>query len=523
RFLAMALLALFALTLLLPGVAQWLSRPLVALGARINAASDAGTGAGHPLLPSLALGVATGLLWAPCAGPLLGLILTGAALQGPNAGSSLLLLAYAAGAATSLALGLLAGGRVHAALRRSLVAGEWARRGMGVAVLAGVALIATGLDTGLLTRLSFGSTARIEQALIDAFRAPAGGGGGMDAAAATLPASSAPAALAAAGPLTVRSERLLPPLSGAVEWINSPALQAGDLRGKVVLVDFWTYSCINCLRTLPYIRAWADKYRDAGLVVVGVHSPEFAFEKDPAHVRRAVKDLQLTYPVAVDSQHSIWRAFRNQYWPALYFVDAQGRVRHHVFGEGGYEASEKMIQQLLAETGKASGNGALVSVTGEGTQAAPGDAAQSGETYIGFARAENFASPGGIDAGKVRSYAPPASLRLNHWSLAGDWKIEAERGIAARPATRLAYRFKARDLHLVLGREAGGAPVRFRILVDGKPPLSGHGTDVDAQGNGAIDAHRLYQLVRLTSSADDHLFEIEFLDAGAHVYAFTFG
>lgn len=531
RLAALALLVVFGLAMLFPGLAERWSRPLVALGARIATSADGGAFGHRAFVSSLVLGAATGLLWAPCAGPVLGLILTGAAIQGANVGTSLLLLAYAGGAATSLALSLLVGGRVYALLRRSLGVSQWARRGMGAAVLVGVALIATGLDTGLLSQLSLSSTSRIEQKLIDTLK-PQGmsqhGEYGLGAeprapetaslVAAKFDAVSEPAAKGESG-----SEGAFPSLAGAVGWINSPALQSQDLRGKVVLVDFWTYSCINCLRTLPYVRAWADKYKDAGLVVVGVHSPEFAFEKNQDHVRKAVKDLNITYPVAIDSNHAIWRAFQNQAWPALYFVDAQGRVRHHVFGEGQYQESEKVIQQLLAENGKAAAAGGLVSVEGEGVQAAPGNDVLSRETYVGHERAVNFAPAGGIQPDRLHRYQPAATLKLDQWTLGGEWTIAPERAVVARAGARLAYRFSARDLHLVLGREAGGGPVRFRILIDGKPPLNGHGTDVDAEGAGLVDAHRLYQLVRLPSSAGEHLFEIEFLDPGAHAYAFTFG
>ena len=523
RIAALGLLAVFALTLIFPELADRLARPLVALGARIAASNDRSDGGAlkEGFVSSLVLGVATGLLWAPCAGPVLGLILTGAAIQGANAGTSLLLLAYAGGAATSLALSLLVGGRVYALLRRSLGVSQWARRGMGAAVLAGVALIATGLDTGLLSQLSLGSTSRIEQTLINVFQTQAPRDGPMTVADA-IPLAAAKAETAPAP--AAWQDSTFAPLAGATGWINTPPLASADLRGKVVLVDFWTYSCINCLRTLPYIRAWADKYREAGLVVLGVHSPEFAFEKNENNVRRAVKDLGISYPVAIDSGHAIWRGFENQAWPALYFVDAQGKVRHQVFGEGQYEASERLIQKLLAErNGKGRGDGGLVEVRGEGVQAAPGDRVLSGETYVGHERAVNFVPAGGLVPDHAQRYEPAVSVALNHWTLGGHWTVEAERAAAMQAGARLAYRFRARDLHLVLGRQAGKAPVRFRVRVDGQPPAQSHGTDIAADGSGVIDAHRLYQLVRLPASAGDHLFEIEFLDPGAHVYAFTFG
>ena len=523
RIAALGLLAVFALTLIFPELADRLARPLVALGARIAASNDRSDGGAlkEGFVSSLVLGVATGLLWAPCAGPVLGLILTGAAIQGANAGTSLLLLAYAGGAATSLALSLLVGGRVYGLLRRSLGVSQWARRGMGAAVLAGVALIATGLDTGLLSQLSLGSTSRIEQTLINVFQTQAPRVGPMTVTDA-VPLAAAKAETAPAP--AAWQDSTFAPLAGATGWINTPPLASADLRGKVVLVDFWTYSCINCLRTLPYIRAWADKYREAGLVVLGVHSPEFAFEKNENNVRRAVKDLGISYPVAIDSGHAIWRGFDNQAWPALYFVDAQGKVRQQVFGEGQYEASERLIQKLLAErNGKGRGDGGLVEVRGEGVQAAPGDRVLSGETYVGHERAVNFVPAGGLVPDHAQRYEPAVSVALNHWTLGGHWTVEAERAAAMQAGARLAYRFRARDLHLVLGRQAGAGPVRFRVRVDGQPPAQNHGTDIAADGSGVIDAHRLYQLVRLPATAGDHLFKIEFLDPGAHVYAFTFG
>jgi cytochrome c biogenesis protein CcdA/thiol-disulfide isomerase/thioredoxin len=335
RIAAMVVLGFFGLLLLFPSLADRATRPLVALGARLSEQAGAGGGAGQggPFWTSLLLGVATGLLWAPCAGPILGLLLTGAALQGASVKTTLLLIAYAAGAATSLALALLVGGRVFAAMKRSLGVSEWIRRALGVLVLAGVVAIGFGLDTGLLTRLSTASTTGIEQSLLD--RSQMAG----------APAQS----VATSGPLPV--EGAAPRLAGATQWINSPPLIMQQLSGKVVLVDFWTYSCINCLRSLPYVEAWAQKYKDQGLVVIGVHTPEFAFERDAGNVTKAVHDLGITYPVAIDNDHTIWRAFNNNYWPAHYFIDAQGRIRAHHFGEGDYDGSERIIQRLLAEAG----------------------------------------------------------------------------------------------------------------------------------------------------------------------------
>ena len=514
RYAAMALLALFGATLLFPRVADRLSRPLVALGLRM---SDAQGSAFSPLW----LGVGTGLLWAPCAGPILGLILTGAALNGASVGTSLLLLAYAAGACTSLAVALLSGGRLLAALKRMLPTGEGVRRIAGAAVLAGVGAIALGLDTGWLARLSLGTTSALEQALVDALRTDTPQAQRTDTGFLRV-SDTRPAPVPARN---LRVEGHLPSLAGATGWINSPPLTPEALRGKVVLIDFWTYSCINCLRTLPYVRAWADKYKDAGLVVLGVHAPEFAFEKNPANVRKAVKDLGIGFPVALDNDFAIWRGFDNQAWPAFYFVDAQGRIRHHQFGENRYDKAEQVIQQLLAEAGQADVAAGLVAPLGQGTQAAPGaEPAQSGETYLGHARAHGFASPGGIARDRAKAYESAASsLRTNQWALGGDWTVEAERAVLNHANGRIAYRFKARDLHLVLGPTADGKPVRFTVRVDGQPPLADHGADTDAQGHGVVDAQKLYQLVRQSAGGRERLFEIEFLDAGAQAYAFTFG
>jgi cytochrome c biogenesis protein CcdA/thiol-disulfide isomerase/thioredoxin len=548
RIAAIALLALFGITLLFPAIANRLTRPLVAAGAWLSERAHAEGRAGSPVLLSFLLGIATGFLWAPCAGPILGLILTGAALEGANTETSFLLLAYALGAATSLALALLLGGRMFEAMKRSLGAGEWIRRGLGVAVLAGVAAIAFGLDTGYLTRLSIASTSNYEQSLLDL--APgidkaqpsviAGGGPGMmmggsnamngGAMMSGAPAMTGPpgmmtsnkAVTQASDPLPIQGA--LPPLSGATEWLNTPPLTTEGLRGKVVLIDFWTYSCINCLRAIPYVRAWAEKYRDQGLVVIGVHSPEFAFEKNVDNVRRAVRDLKIEYPVAIDNAYAIWLAFGNQYWPAHYFIDTEGRIRHHHFGEGDYEESEAAIRALLAEAGKGEMAGGYVNVNAGGVEAAADlVAVQSPETYVGYERTENFASPGGTVRDMRHDYATPSSLQKNQWALGGDWTVESERAVLDGPSGRIVFRFHARDLHLVLGPGPDGKPVRFKVSIDGEPPGADHGSDIDGDGNGAVSEQRLYQLIRQGKGAKDRTFAIEFLDPGAEAFAFTFG
>jgi thiol-disulfide isomerase/thioredoxin len=313
-------------------------------------------------------------------------------------------------------------------------------------------------------------------------------------------------------------------LRSATLWLNSRPVMAADLRGKVVLIEFWTYTCINWLRSLPYVRAWAQKYQNQGLVVIGVHTPEFAFERNIDNVRRAAKDMRVDYPIAIDNDYAIWRAFNNQYWPALYFIDAQGRIRHHKFGEGEYEQSEIVIQQLLAEAGIRGLGHELVSVDARGLEAAAdwGDL-KSPENYLGYDRTENFASPGGPVLDKSRVYGAPAGLGLNHWALAGDWTVEKQATLLNRPNGRIAYRFHARDLHLVMGPAARGSSVRFHVLIDGQPPGAAHGIDVDDRGVGAVTEQRLYQLIRQPKPIADRQFEIEFLEPGLEAFAFTFG
>jgi len=525
RFVAIALLAVFGIALLFPVLSDRMTRPLVALGSRLSGSADRAAGAGgSTVLPSLVLGVATGLLWAPCAGPILGLILTGAALHGASVQTSLLLLAYAAGAASSLAVALLIGGRVFTAMKHSLGASEWIRRGLGAVVLVAVAAIALGADTGFLTNISLARTVSLEQSLIDRFR-PA-----LSAANAQpqpSPIATSDSAMTMKPKLAATIENLpdegtFPSLSGAVAWLNSPPLTVEGLKGKVVLVDFWTYSCINCLRTIPYVRAWAEKYKDQGLVVIGVHSPEFAFEKNLDNVKKAVVDLKIDYPVAVDSDYAIWRAFNNQYWPADYFIDAKGRIRHHYFGEGDYDGSERVIQQLLAEAGKTNLPAGLVTVNGSGAEASPDmDDVQSPETYIGYERAENFVSPGGAVRDVPHDYSV-GTPQLNQWGLSGNWTIYGERAVLNEKGGGIICRFHARDLHLVLGSQ-DGKPVRFRVMLDGAKPGDSHGTDVDANGYGVVTAHRLYQLLRQSGAISDQTFEIRFLDPGVQAYAFTFG
>jgi cytochrome c biogenesis protein CcdA/thiol-disulfide isomerase/thioredoxin len=504
RVLALVLLGVFGLMLISESLATRITRPLVALGNRLSSRADS-AGAEGGAGSSFVLGVATGLLWAPCAGPILALLLTGAAIKGASASTSFLLLAYAAGAATSLALALLVGGRVFAAMKRSLGAGEWIRRALGVAVLAGVVAIAAGADTGFLTRASLANTTKLEEAAIHKIR-PRKAAASIEVAGSALPV-----------------EGTMPSLAGATAWFNSPPLTPESLRGKVVLVDFWTYSCINCLRSLPYVRAWADKYRDHGLVVIGVHAPEFAFEKDSANVHRAIRDLHVDYPVALDNDYAIWNGFNNEYWPAHYFVDAQGRIRGHHFGEGDYAESEKVIQALLAEAGNRDVPGGTADPHASGTEreSAANDV-QSEETYVGYARAEHFAS-GPVHKDVPAAYSTPRTLAKNEWGLGGRWTVGSEHATLAAAGGSISFRFHARDLHLVLGPSVEGKPVRFRVSIDGAPLGESHGMDTDETGAGTVTTQRLYQLIRQKGPIADHTFKIEFLDAGVQAFSFTFG
>ena len=325
-----------------------------------------------------------------------------------------------------------------------------------------------------------------------------------------------------AHPLPV--EGSLASFAGAITWLNSQPLTPEALRGKVVLVDFWTYTCINWQRTEPYVRAWAEKYKDQGLVVIGVHTPEFGFEKNVDNIRPALKMFRIDYPVAVDSDYAIWKAFGNQYWPAIYIADGNGRIRHHQFGEGEYERTEAVIQQLLREAGYSGMGNDAVHVEPLGSEvAADWDNLRSQENYLGRDQAQGFALPGGSPVGKSRNYAAPSSLRLNQWALSGDWTVNPGAVVLDRSNGRIVYRFHARDLHLVMGPPLRGSPVRFRVLLDGHPPGNAHGVDVDEQGNGTATEQRMYQLIRQPKPIADRVFEIEFLDPGVEAYVFTFG
>ena len=505
RWAALVLLAVFGIALVFPSISDRLTRPLVALGSRL---SERQPGEKESIWSSAVLGVATGLLWAPCAGPILGIIFTAAAIQGASFNTTLLLLAYALGAATSLALALIVGGKVFARMKRSLGASERIRQALGLLVLVGVAAIAFGLDTRVLSKLSSAQTASLETGLARKL------GVGQ-------PMADSRARVDAMGQLILPVEGVLPPLDGLGPWFNSTALIREQLKGKVVVIDFWTYSCINCLRSIPYVKAWDDGYRKDGLVIIGVHAPEFAFEREPANVERAINELGIRYPVALDNKYNLWSALKNNYWPAHYFIDAQGRVRYHHFGEGNYAMSERVIRQLLAEAGRAPA-GTMTNVSAIGAQAAADfRQVRSPETYIGYGRAAAFASLGGLLKDAAKTYSG-AELQFNEWSLEGRWIDGRQSARSLEAGTRISYRFQARDLHLVLGSTTG-KPVRFKVTLDGQAPGPDAGGDVAPNGTGTVTNQRLYQLVRQKGQARERTFTIEFLDPGVEAFAFTFG
>jgi len=509
RAVALVLLAGFGLSLIFPALAARLSSPLVGAGSRLAAWTQRGRAQGGRvgMLSSVALGVATGLLWTPCAGPVLGLILSGAALSGPGPQTSALLLAYGLGAATSLAAALLTGRQLLARLRPSLLWVERARRLTGAAVVGSVALLGLGLDTSLLQRLSAEQTAKLENTLMTSIANVVGGFG--QSAGAAVPDTLS-------GPLAALIDRQ--------GWINSPPLRAEALRGKVVVVSFWTYSCINCLRALPHLKAWADRYKDQGLVVIGVHAPEFAFERDRNNVAQASLSLGLGYPVVLDNDFRIWRAFGNSGWPGIHIVGTDGRIRHQVTGEGRYDQSEQIIRRLLTEANAIDTAGSSQPVEGQGTQKqADWSNLRSPETYLGHDKAERFASPGSLTPDEPREYRHPAALPANNWSLSGNWTVGSEFAALNQAGGGLRYRVRARDLHLVLVPGSPDRPVRFRVRIDGAAPGASHGSDTDEQGFGSVRDGRLYQLVRQAGPVTERTVEIEFLDPGVRAYAFTFG
>jgi thiol-disulfide isomerase/thioredoxin len=360
----------------------------------------------------------------------------------------------------------------------------WIRRSLRPALIGGVLVVLAGWGAGLRTKLSVAN------------------------------ADSQP---------FLSDEGRLPDFDGAVDWLNSPPLSRNSLRGKVVLVNFWTYSCINSLRELPYMKAWAAKYKDAGLVVIGVHAPEFGFEKERANVRNAVHDLHVTYPVAIDSNHAIWDAFNNEYWPADYFIDGQGRIRYHHFGEGDYAGSEHVIQQLLKANGATGLDDTTVRISADGVEAAPSVDEESPETYVGYRQARRFASPERVAQDSRKTYSTPVTASLNEWGLSGWWNVGAESGVLQAARGKILFRFHSRDLHMVLAPAKNGKPIRFKVTLDGAAPGENAGGDSAPDGAGEVREPRLYQLIRQKGRVGDHTFEIDFLDDGVQAFSFTFG
>ncbi|WP_109484103.1 cytochrome c biogenesis protein DipZ [Paraburkholderia sp. C35] len=519
RWVSLALFGVFGASLLFPALSARLSRPFFGIGNRVATLSQT-RGTRFQIGSALLLGIATGLLWAPCAGPILGLILTGAALHGASWKTAAALTAYACGAASSLAVVSGLGKQALDRLKHSLGVGERVRRVMGALVLLSVTAIGFGFDTRALAYVPAASTTGVESRPVGLL------GTRHVQNADSVQSIQKPhiERVSLKSPSSLPVEGRLPSLDGAQGWINSAPLTSDALRGKVTVVNFWTYSCINCLRTLPYLKTWSDRYHNDGLMVVGVHTPEFAFEHDPSNVKRAVSDLGVRYPVAIDNDYRIWQAFGNQYWPAFYIVDAQGRIRYHHFGEGGYAEAEKVIQQLLAESGHAMQTRDMPPIQGAGAQAAADNAdIGSGETYVGYQQARGFASPEDLRPDNVAAYTVPSKLPLNSWALGGKWIVGGEAAVLDDAHGRIAYRFHARDLHLVLGPGVDGKPVHFRVTIDGAPPGDAHGADVAADGSGVVTSARLYQLVRQTDAVRDRTFTIEFLDPGVQAFSFTFG
>jgi len=391
-------------------------------------------------------------------------------------------------------------------MKHSLSVQVWIRCVLGVAAVLGVAVIATGLKTSF-PRFSFIDTVRAQEHLIGALH----------------PEKLALLRASATESQTTLDEGPLPDFGGAVGWLNSAPLSRESLRGKVVLVNFWTYSCINSLRELPYMKSWAAKYKHAGLVVIGVHAPEFGFERERANVENAVLDLKVTYPVAIDSDHRIWQAFNNEYWPADYFIDGKGRIRYHHFGEGDYAESEHVIQKLLQANGATGLDESAVRISTGGVEAPPSGDVLSPETYVGYRQAQRFASPERVAQDSRKTYSLPTTPSLNEWGLGGSWNVGAESGVLQSAPGKIVFRFHSRDLHMVLGPTKNGKPIRFKVKLDGIPPGDNCGVDSTPDGNLEIREPRLYQLIRQKGRVEDRTFEIEFLDPGVQAFSFTFG
>ncbi|AZZ36394.1 cytochrome C biogenesis protein [Bdellovibrio sp. qaytius] len=499
RYIALAFLTLFGLTLIFKETLERLFQPLANLGQAMSSSK-----LNNSVFGSFIMGISTGLLWAPCAGPILGLVLTGAAAQNNLSHSIVLLLAYSLGASTSLALAIFLGDRFIKKAKGFLKYDEIFKKTLGVFVLIGVLAISLNWDRKILTALSKFETTNVENKLLNLVQSE------KKETKDEKEDASAMMMRAGGSANQAQVEGDLPDFPENLTWLNSKPLTREDLLGKVVLIDFWTYSCINCLRTLPYVKQWAEKYKKDDFIVIGVHTPEFAFEKNKDNVMNAIKDLGVTYPVVLDNQYQIWNAMNNNFWPAHYFIDRQGRIRFHHFGEGDYENSEKKIIELLTEHGvelSKSDVNAKLDLAGVHAQAS-GQKGISPETYLGSARAENFKTSG-------------TDLALNEWSLSGKWLTETERAVLKKSGGKITYRFKARDVNFVLV----GKNIKFKVTLDGAAPQTSHGLDVDAEGKGVVNGHRLYQLLKLDNEKlnSDHVIEIEFMGAPVEAYAFTFG
>lgn len=556
RFIALLALGLLGLSLCWPSLSHKIMSPLVQLGDKLhNRLQNNLYLLTHPFLLSFLIGVATGLLWTPCAGPILGLVLTSTIAQGISPFLFLLLFIYALGATSSLALILYASKRLSKVIKQTSRAEVWLQRILGIAIVLCVFIIMLGLERKPLAEFTFNMTSKWEQILLHRYypdpeipgnsqephargeicdaekvaleqitsrsgrSIPFQWSGFQDLADLLKPENANASDSASTQPTD------LPDLSGIEAWINTSPLTAAQLKGKVVLIDFWTYSCINCLRSLPYVRAWQKKYKDQGLVVIGVHTPEFAFEKNHSNVARAVEDLDIIYPVALDDNYTLWKELNNRYWPAHYFFDATGKLRHTHFGEGGYVQSEQVIQSLLAQRNGKMPTADMVKIHPHGKQAAPSNEQHSAETYLGygFRDSPQFVSIGGVVKDDDQEYSIAKKLRVNDWGLVGHWHINKEYAALLRPNGRIVYRFYARDLHLVAGPSLKNQSIRFRVTLDGAPPGKDHGADVNAQGEGHITEYRLYQLIRQEGNIRPRLFEIEFLDPSVQAFSFTFG
>jgi cytochrome c biogenesis protein CcdA/thiol-disulfide isomerase/thioredoxin len=499
-----AVLVLVGLGYLIPPLGDLFERPF----SRISTRKPNGRAGGF------VLGLALGVLYVPCAGPILAAITVVGATHRVGLTAVFLTAAFAVGTAVPLLAYAFAGGQLTSrvgALRRHAPrvrqAGGAVLIIMAVVIAFNVLAPLQRLVPGYTTALQGSGKIRKELSNLT---------GGHQGSLSHCPTTAT--TLVDCGPA--------PNFTGITAWLNTPGgkpLTMRELRGKVVLVDFWTYSCINCLRALPYVKSWWERYRNDGLVVIGVHAPEFPFEKDLGNVKRAVHDLGITYPVALDNDYAIWRGFDNQYWPAHYFIDANGRIRGHHFGEGDYAGSEQLIRRLLGEAGAAQLPGESTSIQGSGVEAAANlDEVGSPETYLGYDRADNFVSPGGEIHDTPHAYRAPGPLNLNQWALSGDWRVEPQRAVSTASSAAIVFRFSARDLHLVLGPAPTG-PIRFRITLDGHAPGADHGVDVQPDGSGAVSEQRLYQLLRQSNPQGEHTFRIEFLDPGVQAYSFTFG